>query len=73
MIVYDTNDVFAVLALSPAPLTTTMTAVISAATTTVTTNLGSSYTFFLDITPKNGFNITSGAFYAISLAGCPAF
>lgn len=68
-IYYDVNKVFSTFALAPTPSATTLLAVFRVAVDTVSTAnsvlLGASYTFYLDITPKNGYNISTGAFYNI--------
>jgi hypothetical protein len=68
-IIYDINKVFAVVSLIAAPATTLVASVEypTAVTATLLKKYGKSNEMFIDIKPKINSNITSGAFYKVTL------
>jgi hypothetical protein len=62
--------------LAPAPTTGLLAAVNydTSVTTAIKTAYGGIVDFYLDLTPKNGYNITSGAFFKVEFdSSCTDF
>lgn len=71
MIVYDLNDVFAVVSLLADPTSNAnMLAVVSypsTSTLALRSKFSTAVSMYLDITPKNGYNIPGGAYFKVMI------